>query len=243
MRQKPNPAGNTINMKSGAIGVVAAENSDAKIDTSEFPRSHTVGGRELQSAVEVEWGQKALDGEELYRGRAATEDVEKIKTTRIDSTGRIETGVEKEDVVPHVTSFLCSPSEFVITESTNDEFAHELLEDTISAPIRPGEVDLEAFAKGRPNAEPWLGWWSSSGPVDTGAAIGDINSEPDLAKFVHGNENNFLGLKNLEYNGRRLKLAISKSGWVAVYEPKDMDTIEFSRFVRNEILPFTSPKV
>ncbi|QIO25597.1 hypothetical protein G9465_25200 (plasmid) [Haloarcula sp. JP-L23] len=89
-----------------------------------------------------------------------------------------------------------------------------------------------------------MGWFrSGNGPIDSGAAYGDIDSEPDLAKFIHGNENSQLGLTNLEYDGRLLKLVLSESGWLAVYNPKDMDTIEFTRFIHDEVLPHASPRL
>ncbi|WP_232508500.1 hypothetical protein [Haloarcula marismortui] len=110
--------------------------------------------------------------------------------------------------------------------------------------IHPAQVDLESFAAAHHNADPWMGWFrASDGPIDSGAAYGDIDSEPDLAEFIHSNENSQLGLTNLKYDGRLLKLVLSESGWLAIYDPKDMDTIEFTRFIHDEVLPHTSPKL
>jgi hypothetical protein len=89
-----------------------------------------------------------------------------------------------------------------------------------------------------------MGWFrSNNSPVDAGAAYGDINGEPDLAKFVHNNEKSQLRLESLSYNGCQLKLVISESGWVAIYEPSDIDAVEFTRFIRDEVVPYTTPQM
>ncbi|KOX91449.1 hypothetical protein AMS69_18890 [Haloarcula rubripromontorii] len=89
-----------------------------------------------------------------------------------------------------------------------------------------------------------MGWFrSGNGPIDSGAAYGDIDSEPDLVKFIHSNENSQLGLTNLEYEGQLLKLVLSEGGWLAIYNPKDRDRVEFTRFIHDEVLPHTSPKL
>ncbi|NGM71559.1 hypothetical protein G6M89_21685 [Natronolimnobius sp. AArcel1] len=89
-----------------------------------------------------------------------------------------------------------------------------------------------------------MSWFrSEGGPISAGSAYGDINSAPELAQYVEEHQNTQLGLRNVEFNGRQLKLVLSRSGWVAIYEPKDMDTIEFARFVRQKVLPHANPKL
>jgi len=229
-------------MKRGGIAVIT--DSGQEFDDEQFPKMRTEDGHELLATVDVDWRQSMLGGQQVAHGRIAEESIADIKTTRIRADGGVEVGHEETDVVPNTTEFAHVPGEFLVTNSTQDEFADQLMADATGATIHRAQVALESFAKAHPNADPWMGWFrDSDGPIDSGAAYGDIDSEPDLAKFIHGNENSQLGLTNLEYEGRLLKLVLSESGWLAVHDPKDMDTVEFARFIHDEVLPHTSPKL
>ena len=227
-------------MKRGGIAVVTDSGHD--IEENQFPTTRTEDGYELQSTIDIDWQQTLLGANQVTYGRIAKESLTDIKTTRIRADGGIEVDRDESDVVPHTTEFAHVPGEFVVTESTQDEFADQLLEEATGETIHRAQVDLEAFAKAHPNADPWMGWSSpGEGPIDSVAAWGDIDSVPDLAKFIDSNEHSQIGLTNLEYDGRVLKLVLSKSGWLAIYDPKDMDTIEFMRFIHDEVLPYTTP--
>ncbi|WP_238378589.1 hypothetical protein [Haloarcula rubripromontorii] len=229
-------------MKRGGIAVVTDSGHD--IDDAQFPKKRTEDGHELLATVDVDWQQSMLGGQQVAHGRIAEELTAEIKTTRIRTDGGVEVGREETDVVPQTTEFSHVPGEFFVTESTQDEFADQLMEEATGETIHRAQVDLESFAAAHPNADPWMGWFrSGNGPIDSGAAYGDIDSEPDLVKFIHSNENSQLGLTNLEYEGQLLKLVLSEGGWLAIYNPKDRDRVEFTRFIHDEVLPHTSPKL
>jgi hypothetical protein len=229
-------------MKEGGIAVVT--DSGHEITDAQFPNHRTEAGHDLRSTIDVEWHQSVLDGQQVAYGRAAAESVADIKTTRISADGGVTVEQDTTDVVPETTEFVHLPGEFLVTESTGDTFADRLVETATDETIHRAQVDLESFAEAHADADPWMAWFrDTDGPLDSGAAYGDIESEPDVAKFVHDNENSQLGLTNLEYNGRLLKLVLAESGWLAVHEPTDMDTIEFARFIRDAILPHASPQL
>lgn len=231
-------------MQSGGIGIITTNDSASTIDTTPFPLTESEGDHELLSTVEAEWTQEAFNGTTLNKGRAAKETAEEIKTTRLTDDGKIEAGKEKTDVATHITDFLRVPGEFIVTESTRDEFAHELLKEATGETIHPAAVDLGGFAEANPEAEPWMGWFrGDGGPLNAGFASGEINSAPDMADYLRKNQNTQLGLQGVEFNGRKLKLVVSRSGWIAIYEPKEMDSIEFAQFIREKVQPFAAPNI
>lgn len=229
-------------MKSGGIAVITTKDSPQTIDTAPFPLTKSKNGRTLRSTVDEEWTQKAFDGTTLNKGRAAEETLEEIKTTQLTPTGKIEEGQNETDIAVNVTDFLRIPGELIVTRSTHDEFAHNLLRKATGEEIYPAVVDLEGFVEQTPNAEPWMGWFSDAdGPLDAGSAYGDISSEPDIERYIKEYQNTQLGLQNVEYNGRLLKLVLSRSGWIAVYEPKELGDIEFARFLRERVQQHVQP--
>ncbi|WP_436347049.1 hypothetical protein [Natronorubrum sp. FCH18a] len=108
--------------------------------------------------------------------------------------------------------------------------------------IHPALVDIGSFVEENPSAESWMDWFRGDGdPLSAGSAYGDIKDAPEMAQYIQEHQNTQIGLQNVEFNGRQLKLVLSRNGWIAVYEPKEMDTIEFSQFVRKKVLPYVNP--
>lgn len=74
-------------------------------------------------------------------------------------------------------------------------------------------MKTESFAAAHLNTDTWRGWFRlSHGPIDSDAAYGDINSEPDLVEYIHSTENTRPDLADLTSDGRLLKFVLSESG-------------------------------
>lgn len=232
----------TIAMQSGALGIITTDGS-IDIDTNDFPKQRVEDGRTLRTTLEVNGAQDTFAETRLYGGRVAEENLADVETVQIRADGGIDTGREETDVNTHVTEFTRVPGEFVTTESTDDEFAHEVIGDATGETIHPGHIDLKQLAESHPEAELWMGWFRAGGALNAGSAYGEINKEPDIAKYINQNENSQLGLEGFQFNGRELKLVVSRSGWVAVYEPSDMGEVEFSQLLHKEILPHAAPSL
>lgn len=225
-------------MKTGAIAVITKDGHD--IDHEQFPTSRQKSGFKLHSTLETDWTQSLLNGRHIIRGRAVAEQLEKVKSPTIETDGGVQRNDIEQEKTAVVSEFAYVPGEFVLTESTSDDFVGHLIEHATDAHVRRGKIDLSQFADAHSEANFWMGWSRSShGPIDNIFASGDIDDDPDVAQLVKENKSSQLGLRNVEFEGRLMKLVLSESGWVEVHRPKDMGTVEFTRFVDQEVMPHT----
>jgi hypothetical protein len=109
--------------------------------------------------------------------------------------------------------------------------------------VQQALIDVVEFAKANPSAEMNMAGTDQGSNVDHITAVGDIQHATDLPDDVRDHPNILLGFEDLEWEQRELRGFITKSGYLAIYEPSEMDVEEYSRFVREAVLPFATPDV
>ncbi|WP_430506217.1 hypothetical protein [Haloparvum sp. PAK95] len=225
-------------MKSGAINLVV---EGSQIDTELFPLERQQNGETLRSALRVRGGQETFSGLTVRQGRTMREDLAEIKTRHINADGELEIGREVTEKQVDDTEFFEVNSEFVITETTRDDAARELLSYAMDGSVQQALIDVVEFAKANPSAEMNMAGTDQGSNVDHITAVGDIRHATDLPDDVRDHPNILLGFEGLEWEQRELRGFITKSGYLAIYEPSEMNVEEYSRFVRKAVLPFATP--
>ncbi|MCD2202952.1 hypothetical protein [Halobacterium sp. KA-6] len=220
-------------------------NPGSEIDDGDFPNFRTEQGHELKSSLNMrgeimQTDLGAFNGGgplDLSRGRAAQEHVVDVETTRIQDDGTIAVDDEGTEIATQDTDILHLEGEFIVTNDTESDFAHNLIEDATGGTLVNSELDLGTFAEEYPQADIWLGgFYDRDGPVEKGVHIGDLSGDTDAREFIDEAAINRLGVENFGYNGRSLKFLITESGYVDIYD-SSVDTLEFVRFLHEIVVP------
>jgi hypothetical protein len=229
-------------MNRGAIAHFTGDSGEA--DDSDFPKTRTERGRELRSAVQMRDSRQTgldafADGGSLLlgRGRAAIEDTVDATDTRIRDDGTIRVEDTGTDIVTETTEFLHLEDEFIVTESTEDDFAHDLVEEATGGTIVDTELDLGEFAEEHPDVSIWLeGFYDRDGGAEKGVYIGDLDQDADAREIIEEAKINRLGIEEFTWNGRSLNFLITRSGYVDIYDTS-VDTMEFVQFLHDIVMP------
>lgn len=229
-------------MNRGAIAHFA--DPGAEIDDSEFPTTRVEKGREIKSALSMRGDRQAdlnsfTDGGSLvlHRGRAADETVVDTKATRIQDDGSIRVKEAGSEVATATTEVLHLIDEFIVVESTEDDFAYPLVEEATGGTLADTELDLGEFVEDYPDASIWLeGFYDRDGGAEKGVYIGDLDDDRDARELIEEAKINRVGVDEFSYNGRSLNFLITKSGYVDIYD-NSVGTMEFVQFLHDIVMP------
>jgi hypothetical protein len=226
-------------MRAGVIGFVRGEFDEI---TSLHETSVQDGMQFMRSLQVSEKG--TLDtGHRYYTGEAAIEIVEKEEYVRIDSdTGEIEVG-EEGTTKGKYTKFVAVPSKFIAVGSSRGTFAFSLLQE-----LHPGiqvdraRLDLNSYADDyyqAPNVNPWqVGFYGNIGEAEKGIVYGEnVISDEEIGEVLDRSQVNQLGLQ-YEMLGYDMKMTMTKSGYVEVYNPSNLDSEGFAEYLVTEILDY-----
>jgi hypothetical protein len=220
-------------------GTIAIANGAGPLDDSAFPYTRTEEGLELQSTLELEGQLQALDEFEVTTGTAAQETPNNHTTYEIAPDGSVEAEEDTTEKQTEASNIVYVEGEFLVTESNDCEYARDLADASVEhGTVEPATIDLDSFLRSVSDFDPWMaGFCDRDAPVDSGHAFGDYDADEDIRNVIAESELNQIGLKNFNYRGRQLKFQVTRSGYVEVYQPSDMETLEFTRFLQDHILP------
>lgn len=220
-------------------GTIAIADGAGRLDDSAFPYTRMEEGLELQSTLELQGQLQALDEFEVTIGTAAQETPNNHTTYEIASDGSVETDEDATEKQTEASNIVYVEGEFLVTESNDCEYARELADASVEhGTVESAVIDLDGFLGSVSEPDPWMaGFYDRDAPVDSGNAFGDYDADEDVRDVIAESNLNQLGLKNFNYRGRRLKFQITRSGYVEVYQPSDMETLEFARFLQDHVLP------
>lgn len=232
-------------MNRGAIAHFA--DASGEIDDSGFPKPHYEDGEKLLSSLEVRnptvlTFDAYTDGESIRwnRGRAAKEHVEDAKSTEIHRDGRIDVGTDGTRVRAEVTDVLHVQDEFIVTQNTECDFAHSLVEDATGGEVVDTRLDLRGFVNDYPDVKYSLGgFYDRDATADKEVNIGHLNKDEHARENIDSAKINRLGIENFSYNGRSLDFLITESGYVDIYD-SNVDTTEFVQFLHDIVMPHVS---
>ena len=219
-------------MESGIIGTIDGDLGEVP----SFNNAEQERGFGLNTCVDVRPGQTNLQGDlVLQGGEAVTESVAEVSIPSVDD-GTITTTEDYQKTFLY-TEFLAVPGEFIIIDGTDGEFLFDQLTSYTDGFVSRATVDLDSYAESRPNADPWeCGFSGASGNIDSGTVYGeDVTDDLNMGDVLESSDKNQLGLE-FEYEGRDIKMEVSRSGFIRILEPS-MQQGTFVEFIKDEIQP------
>jgi hypothetical protein len=140
-------------------------------------------------------------------------------------------------VATETTEVLHLIDEFIVVESTEDDFAYPLVEEATGGTLADTELDLGEFVEDYPDASIWLeGFYDRDGGAEKGVYIGDLDDDRDARELIEEAKINRVGVDEFSYNGRSLNFLITKSGYVDIYD-NSVGTMEFVQFLHDIVMP------
>lgn len=219
-------------MQAGVIGVV--DGSFDVVDT--YADTVREGDTDLRRCLEVDRVFSLPSGDAAFAGRAAREYRRERETARFE--GGSVTVSEEPQVATRHTPVAGVPGEFVVVGSGQGEFAFDLVGADTGTAVERATLDLDAFFDRRGDATPWkVGFRHADGDGVSGALHGgDLREDHDLDAVLDGATLTQVGLE-YDYDGRALKMTAARSGYVEVYQPRDLDVGTYLAYLREELAP------
>lgn len=226
-------------MQAGVIATI-----DGDFDEIEFfHRSEEQDGRTFNRSLQIQRVASNETGHQVYVGEAATQVIEDEESVEIDSeTGNIEVG-EYPTKESKYTQFVSIPGIFVAVDSGAGTFAFNLIQSQHPGThIERAEFDLNAYADDYYTADdvdPWqVGFYGNIGQAEKGVVYGEnVVSDDEIGDVLERSQLNQLGLRYqmLDYD---MKVTMTESGYVEIYNPSNLESEEFAEYITNEILQY-----
>lgn len=222
-------------MKAGVIGVPSEDFSQLE----SYTNSYTQEGYELEECLEIRrTANNEINGRPIQTGRVALQRVEDTESVEIKD-GEIVVS-ERPEIVTRYTEFVTVPGKFVAVSNSSGVFAFDVLGRQTNTNIEKVEFDLDTFAQQQNNGVPWkVGFYGRIGNAENGVLYGDdVLDDNEFGGVVKDTEKNQLGL-NLPMGDEIIKLNLTESGYVEIYQPSNYDEIDFSEFVISKLLDYS----
>jgi hypothetical protein len=225
-----------MGMRAGVIGII-----DGTFDEIEpFHESVEQDGREFDRCIEIR-NTKTTDrtNTKVQVGRAALQRIEERERVDIND-GKVSV-VEQPEKVSKYTEFITVPGEFVAVRSGSGTFAFDLIQARTQTTIERTNFDLNAFSEEYDSSDQWqVGFYGNIGNAEKGVIYGEeVLDDSEVGDTVERSQKNQLGLQ-YPYNDNKIKMTISESGYIEVYQPSNYDEFDFAEYVMEEILPFVN---
>lgn len=222
-------------MKSGALNRIQGSGS---IDDSKFPQTHGEKGHTLRSSLKLNRGQTTFSDVIVHEGLAMREQLVDGLSRRINTSGDLEEKSHDRDKMVDVTRISLINDDILITESTKDNSAREIISTASGCRVSQVEIDILSFIEDHPEAVLNMAGSDQGADVSYFGAFGDIQSAKDIPEKVQQHPNIQLGFEDLRWNGKVLRGVLTKSGYVAIFAPKDISTEGYCQFVVDRITPY-----
>lgn len=221
------------NMKAGVVGIV--DGSFDAVDS--YTQTVTQDGYELDRCLEIDRVFSLPAGGMGFAGRAAETTLGDETVTKIEN-GEIHVS---ERTRPHTrhTEFVGIPGEFVVVGSGDGTFAFDLIGADTATDIERATLDLDGFFRAHGSATPWkAGFFGSSDDGLNGTVYGkDLRASHDLDDVLANSSLNQLGL-TYGFDGTKLKMVATRSGYVEVYRPTEFEAGQYLGYLREEIVQY-----
>lgn len=196
-------------------------------------------GVELKELVEVTGVKRTPAGLDITSGRAASQELRETESVSLDN-GEISVSTDSKVTTNH-TEFLTAGDEFVAVTSGDGTFAFDVLAEEYNADITRAEIDIDAFWLSLDDATPWkVGFYGHDGPVENGVVHGeDVLDDGVFGSALADLQKNQLGAR-VDIDGDEYKFVITKSGYLELYQPRNLEAADFAEFVVDNVLSYTS---
>jgi len=222
-------------MKAGVIGLPKGD--FALIESFEQQISEDP---ELFQCVEVQRTQNTDSGLTVQKGRAATQRLDEKESVEIvNGSIRVQ---NRSQPVTRYTEFVAVPGHFVAVSNGGGTLAFDLLGDEVA--IERADIDLDRYFETQQDehdATPWkAGFYGHLGNAEKGVVYGEgVLEDSDFGRAVAGSQKNQLGL-SYSRGEELMKVNVTESGYVEVYQPSNYEEAEFAEFVVEEVLNHAS---
>ena len=225
-------------MKSGSVAV--AKGDLASIESTTYTVEEQ--GFEVTLSLDIKHSVTDLSGEVVARqGIAAQQEVTEGTDVEVGDDGSIAVGSIPQ-LVWNTTEFLISPEGFIITDTGSGQFLYDILKAEFGVEAERASINLRSlqneFEDQDRSVEPWkVGFYGREANADNGVVHGvDVLNDDRLGNILAGTAMNQLGLV-FDRDGFRMKVFVTESGYVEVYQPSDFDTTSFVDWVSEEVIP------
>lgn len=226
-------------MKSGIIGIVDGEISNL----SSFHNSADQDGGELDYSIQVTNTDHTGNGKKVITGQAATQKVVEEESVRIDpDSGDIV--VQEEPVKKGIyTPFLIVPDEFVVVQGSGGTFVFDIFSHQYNiGGVSRATIDLNEYADryyAAESVDPWqVGFYGNIGNAEKGIVYGEnVFSDQEIGDVIERSQLSQIGLQ-YEEGGHIIKMSITESGFVEIYQPSNYEAADFAEFVLENVIEF-----
>jgi len=213
------------------------------------------GVDELTAALNVQEQRTLTGGGEIYVGEAMRERVVEDESYYVDDEGSIGTRTTVDNVVQDYTTFVVVPapesgghSGFMLVSSSEGAFAYGLVSRQNVGRVEAADLNLGSFYLDR---EDTFTPETSGGPTGRFDATkmtawgDDVLDDEDVQDLLdgavrHNTLNQLAGEYVYEGVGLAYKVNMARSGYVEVWNPSDLTTPQFVKWVRTEVLPYAT---
>lgn len=240
-------------MKSGAVNIVTNPGQGLSADISPLERQED--GEVLRSMIELVNSHQATfadltvdDGDlkatSVDEGTVYREELIEYKSRRLDEDGNLQVDNEGIERQVNETQFIHAAEQVLLTQSTTDDTAREIIEALSSSVIEEAKIDIQSFAAAHPEADPVLEWGpDTQQKLNAICGVGDLSTDTQIRNRLDRSDSAQLSFEGLQWDGRSLYGTVTNSGYVEIYRDEnggDIGTLEFTRFVLDEVTPHAS---
>ena len=211
------------------------------------------GVDELTAALNVQEQRTLTGGGEFYVGEAMRERFVEDESYYVDDEGSIGTRTTVDNIVQDYTTFVVVPapdsgthSGFMLVASSSGAFAYNMVSGQNVGRIEAADLNLGSFYLDR---EDTFTPETSGGPTGRFEATkmtawgDDVLDDEDVQDLLdsavrHNRLNQLAGEYVYEGVGLPYKVNMARSGYVEVWNPSDLTTPQFVKWVRTEVLPY-----
>lgn len=218
-------------MKAGVIGL-----PEGDFGTIESFEQQISEDPELSQCIEVQRTQTTDNGLTVQKGRAATQQLDEQESVEIvDGSIRVQS---RSQPVTKYTEFVAVPGRFIAVSNGGGTFAFDLL--GANTAIERAEIDLDSYfetQQAENDATPWkAGFYGHLGNAEKGVVYGEgVLDDSDFGGAVASSQKNQIGL-SYSQGDELMKVSVTESGYVEVYQPSNYEESEFAEFVVEDVL-------
>jgi hypothetical protein len=222
-------------MKAGVIGL-----PEGDFGTIESLEKQISEDPELLQCIEVQRTQTTDSNLTVQKGRVAVQHLDERENVEIvDGNIRVQSQTQP---VTQYTEFVAVPNRFVAVSSSSGLFAFNFLGGGTA--IERANIDLDSYfetQQAEKDATPWkAGFYGHLGNAEKGVVYGDrVFDDSDIGGAVASSQKSQLGLSYSQGDGL-MKINVTESGYVEVYQPSNYEESEFAEFVVENVLEHTS---
>jgi len=221
-------------MKAGVLGVPHGDFDT--VDSVRYSVAHEAVDRDLLRCIEILNNGSLPDGQSYVHGQAAKEVVDEEEDIQIRDNSI--TVAEEAYISAKYTEFVAIPGRVVIPKSSSGTFVFNMISRQVNTTIERGQVNLREFYEVNGTADVWqAGFYDTGGNANNGMLYGDnVMNDSEFERVLEHSQLNQLGLE-YEMDSDPIKMTITESGYVNVYQPSNYESKDFLDYIQKEVLP------